>query len=255
MLCSVRSLEGRHIEATDGAIGRLTDFYFDDEAWVVRYAVADVHAWLPGRRVLLSPYLFAEPAFGAGKFPVNVTKSQIRHSPDIDTDKPVSRQYEETNLGYYGYPVYWAGSGLWGQYGFPGTISNGMIPSAYRGPLRTPTLAGNGADHHLRSCNAVRGYQVHGSDGDIGHVGGYLLDDHTWSVRYLVVNTSHWWLGKDVVISPEWIQDVSWQHATVYVSLSRQMVRNSPQYNDDVPLDRAAEVRLHGHYGREAYWT
>ena len=254
MLQSVGNLEGMLIGATDGTIGKVRDFYFDDEAWVVRYAVVDTTAWLPGRKVLVSPYLIGEPVFGAGVLPVSVTQERIRHSPDVDTDKPVSRQYEESYLGYYGYPVYWGGSGLWGQYGYPGTISNGMIPSAYRGPLRTPTAAAPGADPHLRSCNAVKGYHIHAADGEIGHVGGYLLDGHTWSLRYLVVNTSNWRLGHDVLISPEWVQDLSWHESMVYLSLPRQMIRDAPAYDDNAPLDRAAEHRLFTHYGRDAYW-
>ena len=55
MLRSVKSLEGFSIGATDGTIGKVKDFYFDDEAWVIRYAVVNTTAWL-GREVLLSPY-------------------------------------------------------------------------------------------------------------------------------------------------------------------------------------------------------
>ena len=254
MLHSVRNLEGMLIGATDGTIGRVRDFYFDDQAWVVRYAVVDTHEWLPGRKVLLSPHLLGEPAFGAGILPVSVSRERIRQSPGVDTDKPVSRQYEESYLGYYGYPVYWGGSGLWGQYGYPGTISNGMIPSAYRGPLRTPTANDPDADTHLRSCNAVRGYHIHGEDGEIGHVGGFLLDGHTWSLRYLIVRTSNWWLGNDVLISPEWVQDVSWKESMVYLALSRQMIRAAAPYDDNVPLDRPAEEWLFSHYERQPYW-
>jgi hypothetical protein len=239
MLHNVRNLEDMLIGATDGTIGRVRDFYFDDESWVVRYAVVDTHEWLPGRKVLLSPHLLGEPVFGAGILPVSASRERIRQSPDIDTDKPVSRQHEASYLGYYGYP---------------GTISNGMIPSAYRGPLRTPTANDPGADPHLRSCNAVRGYHIHGDDGEIGHVSGYLLDGQSWSLRYLVVRTGNWWLGHDVLISPEWVQAVSWNESTVYLALPRQMIRDAPYYDDDVPLDRGAEQRLFRHYGRETYW-
>ena len=179
MLRSVKSLEGNTLGATDGTIGKLKDFYFDDEAWVIRYAVVDTSTWLGGRKVLVSPYAIREPSTVVGTLPVSVTREQIRNSPSIDTDKPISRQYEKTYLGYYDYPYYWGGFGLWGDYNYPGTLSDGLIESRYRGYLHSPSAEDSGSDPHLRSCNAVKGYHILASDGEIGHVQGFVLDDHS----------------------------------------------------------------------------
>ncbi len=65
-------------------------------------------------------------------------------------------------------------------------------------------------DVHLRSCKAVAGYQITATDGDIGHVESLLMDEETWAINCLVVNTSNWWLGHQVLITPKWIRDVSW---------------------------------------------
>ena len=141
MLRSVKQLEDFAVGATDGPIGKVKDFYFDDEAWVVRYLVADTSKWLGGRDVLISPYSLGQPDWDGKTLPVTVTKEQVRNSPGIDSDLPVSRQYERSYLGYYGYPYYWGGRGLWGQGFYPGALplETGVEPyDSYQGYLRAP---------------------------------------------------------------------------------------------------------------------
>lgn len=113
MLSTVEELEKYTIGATDGTIGTVDDFYFDDHDWVVRYVVVDTSAWLPGRKVLISPFSIGDSDLRNHVFPASISRDQIKNSPGIDADKPVSRQHEIRYLGYYGYPYYWGGSGLW----------------------------------------------------------------------------------------------------------------------------------------------
>src|SRR5271170_6267835 len=115
MLRSLKDLEDYAIHATDGVIGHVTDFYFDDDAWVVRYLLVETGTWHSSRRVLISPIAIGQPNWVERILPVSITREQVKNSPEIDTDKPVSRQHEVQFLGYYGYPYYWAGDGLWGQ--------------------------------------------------------------------------------------------------------------------------------------------
>lgn len=256
MLRNVKSLEGFSIGATDGTIGKVKDFYFDDQAWVVRYVVASTGSWLDGRDVLLSPYSVGAPGWAAAVLPVSITKDQIKNSPSIDTDKPVSRQYERDYLGYYGYPYYWGGAGLWGANYYPANDWSGRDEEdydGYQGYLTTPSTEDSG-DPHLRSCNAVKGYHTLATDGSLGHVQGFLVDDATWSIRYLIVNTSNWWMGHEVLISPEWIERVNWSESTVTVSLNRESIKKAPVYNGDATVDRDAEGILYKYYGRQAYW-
>jgi hypothetical protein len=257
MLFNVKQLEGLAIGASDGPIGKVKDFYFDDQAWVLRYVVVDTSKWLGGREVLISPYSMGRPDWSAQTLPVTVTKEQVRNSPGYDTELPVSRQYERSYFGYYGYPYYWGGSGLWGNGYYPGTVLTGIDAQPYRGYqgyLRSAADEPDNADPHLRSCNAVKGYHLRARDGEIGHVQGFVLDDSTWSVRYLIVNTSNWWTGHQVLVSPEWISEVDWIESVVTVALDRQAVKDSPIYDPDAPIDRRDEDALYGHYGRVSYW-
>ena len=96
MLRNVKDLRGYAIRATDGVIGHVDDFYFDDEAWAIRYLVVETGRWLPDRQVLISPISIGHPDWSAQLLPVSLTKAQVKGSPDIDTKKPVSRQREAT---------------------------------------------------------------------------------------------------------------------------------------------------------------
>src|ERR1035441_10402649 len=136
MLRSIKDLENCAIRATDGLIGHVKDFYFDDEAWLVRYLVVETGSWLSSRKVLISPIAISHPDWTGKVLPVSITKEQVKNSPDIDTDKPVSRQHEMQYLRYYGYPYYWAGGGLRGQGAYPGMmlmgLGDGGSDAAYR---------------------------------------------------------------------------------------------------------------------------
>ena len=269
MLRNTKDLAGYAVEATDGTIGQVEDFYFDDQKWVVRYLVVDAGSWLSRRKVLISPISFGQPDWPQEKLSVSLTKEQVKNSPDIDTDKPVSRQHEMSFFGYYGYPYYWGGGGLWGG----GLYPNMMLPgyggfgslnataleegNAY---ARTEAARAEGARHedddpHLRSGKAVEGHHIHASDGEIGHVQGLLVDDETWSVRYLVVDTSNWWGGHEVLVAPQWIVGIDWHEETVAVNLTRQAVKDAPPYDSKAPLDRQQEIATYQHYGRPGYWT
>jgi hypothetical protein len=265
MLRSVRDLQTFRIGASDGTIGSVRDFYFDDEAWVIRYLVVDTGGWLGGREVLISPFSIGTPDWVEQILPVSITKEQVKHSPIIDTDKPVSRQHETGYLGYYGYPYYWGGAGLWGEGVYPQAMLSGTaFPSdaAYtkaqaandRTALSDNEMRHAHDDPHLRSCNAVNGYHIHATDGDIGHVQGFLVDERTWAIRYFIVNTSNWWLGHLVLVSPAWIKEVSWVNSKVTTSLTRQQIQDAPDYDSQGMLSRGDEEGIYRHYGRRGYW-
>ncbi|MCK9194859.1 MAG: PRC-barrel domain-containing protein [Nevskia sp.] len=264
MLRSMKDLENYAIGAKDGSIGHVKDFFFDDEAWVIRYLVVETGTWLSSRKVLISPIAIHAPNWTEKLLPVSITRDQVKNSPDIDTDKPVSRQHETTYLGYYGYPYYWGGAGLWasGAYPyamFPGYVGNGEgrkeAQAANLAYVKAERATHGNDDPHLRSCKAVVGYHIHATDGEIGHVSGFLVDEHTWALRYVIIDTSNWWVGHQVLISPEWIDSVSWTKQTVSIDLSRQSVKDAPVYDATKQLNRDHERGLYHHYERSGYWS
>ncbi|MEP6704398.1 MAG: PRC-barrel domain-containing protein, partial [Acidobacteriota bacterium] len=98
-------------------------------------------------------------------------------------------------------------------------------------------------------------HHIQGTDGEIGHVEDFVIDDETWAIRYLVIDTRNWWPGKKVLISTKWIESVSWSDSKVFVSLTKEAIKKSPEYTDESLLTRDYENALHGHYDRSGYWV
>jgi len=245
MLNQAKSLKGYKLNSRDGEIGKVKEFYFDDRHWTVRYLVADTGNWLTGKQVLLSPYSLGAVDPAGKDIVVDLTKKQIEESPSLDSDKPVSRQFEESYYGYYGAPPYWGGIYSWGAYSFP------MRDRARWG---APAPGAESWDPSLRSTHDVTGHHIQATDGEMGHVEDFIIDTETWAIRYLIVSTRNWWPGKTVLISPHWIDRVSWEESKVFVGLSRETIKQSPEYNENLLLNREYESGLHRHYNRPGYW-
>jgi sporulation protein YlmC with PRC-barrel domain len=246
---SISRLVGCTVRAKDGDIGRVEQFYFDDHKWVIRYMLVDTGRWLQGRQVLISTAALKKPKWKSRVFPVNLTKEQVRNSPSIDTDKPVSRQHEAKLHNYYDWPIYWT-TGLEPYAGIGYPVPTHLSPPA-RGKKASPEKP---ADPNLRSMRQVTGYYIQAIDGEIGHVQDFIVDDETWAIRYLAVNTHNWLPGRKVLVFPAWISRVSWDKSKVFVDLSRESVKNSPAFDPSQPVSRGYEERLFDHYGKPKYW-
>ena len=246
MLSKAKDLKGYKLESLDGDIGSVKEFYFDDKYWTVRYLVANAGSWLTGKQVLISPFALVSIDKANKKIGIDLSKKQIEKSPALDTDKPVSRQFEDDYYNYYGWPAYWAGPYDWES-------------ASYNAGDRErwgKFISGDKTwDPHLRSTHAVTGYHIQAMDGEIGHVEDFIIDDDTWAIRYLVINTGNWWPGKKVLISPYWIDRISWDESKVFINHTRETIKQSPQYMDDVLPTREFETKLHGHFNRQGYWT
>jgi hypothetical protein len=246
MLNKAKTIQGYALQSLNGKIGDVNDFYFDDHYWTIRYLVADTGNYLFGRQVLISPYALVAVDQDEKYIKINLTKNQIEGSPSLNTDQPVSRQFEEDYYQYYRWPQYWGGSYDWGQYASIERDSNKRVAC---------NQGGKEWDAHLRSIKDVSGHHIHATDGDLGHVVDFIIDDETWTIRYLVIDTNNWWPGKKVLISPHWIESVSWSESTVFVNLPREIIKQSPEYTDECELSRDYEIGLHKFYARKGYWV
>ncbi|HSD63881.1 MAG TPA: hypothetical protein VLB50_08775 [Ignavibacteriaceae bacterium] len=251
MLRSAKEMEKFKIKAMDGEIGRLHEFYFDDHTWIVRYIIVDTGTWLAEKLVLISPESFKKLNWEDKSFNVNLDKQQIEDSPDVDKAKPVSRQNEIELIGYYGWPMYWTGIGGPTIGAFPPSNAAlaGMEEEIHQ--MRKKEKKG---DPNLRSTREVISYGIHASDGQIGHVEDFLIDDSTWNIRYMIVDTRNILPGKKVIMSPEWIEKIVWAESNVYLRLTKDEIKNSPEYDPSVQFKREYENKLYEYYGRRKYW-
>lgn len=242
----IKSLAGFSMGASDGEFGKVDEFYFDDETWTIRYLIVETGSWLFGRKVLISPTALKEPDRANEIFPVNLTKEQIKNSPDIDTERTVSRQQEIDLYKHYGWPYMGvSGAGFYGGMGL-----SGMMES--RVPFEESILAASEqdkpADPHLRSTSELIGCRIHAANGEIGDVEDLIVDDQGWGIHFLVVDTGHWFPGKKVLIAPRWIGQVKWENNAIYVDITANAVKNSPEYDPAIPLTETYENEFYRYY-------
>jgi hypothetical protein len=229
MLKNIKELYGHKLNAMDGEIGRVRDFFFDDRSWAIRYLVADTGSWMEGKMVLLAPHSFGRLNQGANELDIKLTRSQIESSPPIDAHKPVSRQYEIDYYRYYGWPVYWDGGGMTGLRGYP------IESTPARARIDEQLHIGSRNEGHLRSLNAITGYYIHATDGLIGSVSALMVDDSVWAVRDFVVDAGHWYAGREILISTGNIESISYEDSKVFVNLTKA----------DIQATAANEVAAH----------
>jgi uncharacterized protein YrrD len=251
MLRSMKEIQGYQIQAVDGEIGKVDEFFFDDHTWTVRYMVVDTGPWILGRKVLISPLALMVPDWTSKTMPVMLTRKQVKESPDIEFDQPVSLQQEIVLRKHYDWPTYWTQ---------PTGMPNSMASSYYLAEglqmkERAVALEGQGGDPHLRRTKEVTGYDIQARDGEIGHVADFIVDDEVWMIRYMVVDTRDWLSGRTVLVSPSWIERIDYEDSKVAIDLKKKTIKNSPEYDPETPVNRDYEQGLYDFYGRPKYWN
>ncbi len=204
MLRSLKDLFGSTIHATDGELGHVHDFLFDDHTWTLRYFVVETAGWLLSRRVLLSPFVVGCMNWEKREVSVDLTQNQVRNSPDVDTAKPVSRQEEIAICQHYRWPAYW-------------TVEAPPVPL----PVPDIPVPDREGDPHLRSLREVATYDAKATDGDIGKIDDLIMDDTNWFIRYLVVSAGHGFSGQKLLLSTRWVGSISWNNKQVLLIHSR----------------------------------
>ncbi len=257
MIRPATALYGYQLLASDGAVGEINDFLFDDDCWKLRYFVVDAGRWLAERHVIIAPEAVQRPEWDAQRLPTPLSKEQVRQSPQFDPTQPLTTEVERQLRQHYGWSDYALPAGSTQRLPIrPATdqsteaVTPAVIPGA--GADAEMVAAARGAQEaqevrdrpQLRSAREVIGYHVQASDGDVGHVEDLLIDDTTWEIRFIVVDTRNWWPGKKVVLSPQSIANISWPESHVVVNLTRDDIQNARQYDPaDQTLDDEAANR------------
>ena len=254
MFQSVKKMIGIAIKAQDGEIGAVDQLFFDDQSWAIRYLVVTIGSLLIHRKVLISPA--ALDGFSNHELVVNATTDQVRNSPDIDTEKPISREKEEELHDYYAWSYYW-GYPLY--YNSLGTelYPNIQYTDAFIYQLNKKNETDKDhvkAENHLRSTHEVIGYSVSTINGEFGYVDDFLTDTQHWGIRYLVLNTGDFLPGRKIIVAAHWVKDISWDNRSVSFDLNIDTLRNGPTYDPSIPLTRDFERRVYEYYEKNPYW-
>jgi len=254
MLQNAWTLKGFSIQATDGKIGHVDDFYFDDITWAVRYVVVDTGNWISGHEVLLSPIALSGISQDDRCIKISFTRDHVSGAPGAESELPVTRQWEAEYHDYFGWPYYWEGAGLFGTGPYPEFVKE--MSDSTEETLKNETKG----DPHLQSARDVGDCRITAADGDIGHVVDFIIDEESWIIRYVEVDTGNWLPGKKVLLSTRLISAINWANGCLQISLNRSVIENAPPYDPDQPIRRDYEQGLFDYYAEhlegsiKPYW-
>lgn len=231
MLRSILSLRNFSIKATDGEIGKVKDFYFDDQTWKLRYLVVETGNWLLGRKVLISTAALHAPEWDSHTFPVDLTKDQVKHSPDIDTERPVTMEQEADLNNHYLWP--WDGAGV-------GFLTTGMVGGVvapdipFEERISREMHKSDPKDvsaRHLRSFRHLDDFRVRTADDDIGELHDFLLDDKDWNIPYMVIEAGNWYSGDKLLAPTKFVDRVEWASRAIAYLKPVSSMKNTPVFD------------------------
>jgi uncharacterized protein YrrD len=225
MYFNFQELRGYSLVGTDGEIGSIKDMYFDDQSWAIRYLIADTGSWLSSHKVLISPHAIDRLDRGARHLYLRLTRKQIADGPLISSELPVSRQFEIDYYENFGFPFYWQGGGLWGASAMPKVELAGSS-TQYDHKSREME---NG-DLHLRSIHAVHGYRLKASDGEIGHVIDFLIDETIWSIQHVLVKIIILVSGKEIWIPIDRIKHILYRESLMITDMTIEEIQQRPTW-------------------------
>jgi len=235
MLQPLSGFKGYATLATDGTIGHVSEFYFDDEYWAIRYLVVETGNWLDNRKVLISVAALGTPDWTSRTFPVRLTRDQVLHSPAIDTERPVHRHQEVELHSHYQWPLYWEGL-------YPNTLGFPTFLGEEKPYAMDTAEAANIGNPHIQSTLFTTGNQIHASDGEFGHLEDFIVDTDSWQLTDIVVATGVWHFGKKVLVPMELIESIDATREVVHLCLGREELRNHREFDPLQPVLQQEDV-------------
>lgn len=256
MLLRASRLEQSRLRATDGRIGKIKTFLFDEEQWVLRYIVAKYGFALFGKRVLISPMSVTGAPRDGEAIAVGLTRKQVKSAPTADLAQPVSRKKEAQFLRYYRVPVYWGGAGLWGGALTPLEAGSLSSAPAVDEEFAPDTDLESDDESHLRSTREVAGYRVCAPEDEVGVITDFVIEDTTWAIRYLRIETAEDIGGGTLFISPYWVREISWIERKVSIDTPLAQLKAVPKAGTGGggQPTRDEEEHLHEFFGKVRYW-
>lgn len=252
MNISVKDLFDYKIQAEDGEIGSVSDVLVDDADWTARYLVVDTGGWLFGRKVMIAPVAAREPDAAGKLLPVRLTKQEIKDSPDIASDPPLSRDQEIAYHDHYRWPYYWLGGGNVG-FGHADALAEvplTPLPRSEPEAGSTPPVTED-RDYSLRSVKHLIGQKLLSHDGEIARIADFLLevDGDIWHAPYLVAELDS---NRHVLAPTAAIEKVGWPDQDVLVRLSPELLFGAPDFDETVVRDAMFLGRVRDYYGSHA---
>jgi sporulation protein YlmC with PRC-barrel domain len=235
MLMSLAELVGFSIQAKDGQIGKVSDFYFDEKEWIVRYLIDKTGSWFSRRLVVISPASIEKIDIEKKEIMTSLTRSQVENSPRIDLGKPLAQDEEQQVVNYYHWPDYKSLTKEW------------MMQ-------RDIAADKNSTGPNLHSSQTVTGYHIITREEELGFVENMIVDEKTWMIRYLVIDANFGLESKKILIAPDWIDTINWHERDMSVNIATKKMGECPNFDLSMPIRREYEDLLYEHYECKKYW-
>ena len=217
MLKNSEDLFHFQLKAKDKEVGHCQDILFSDNSWEVKYIVVNAGEFLHKKKVLVPPKTIERPDWGSHEIVINLTDEELKSSPLLDEHQPVSKQLEDQLMTYYR-ARYQRWQGYWEETNVPPPV------------LPTEGLTEESEETHLRSVKELDNYAIHATDGNIGHVEGFLFDE-SWHIRYIIINIRMLGLTvREIIFSPKWVTKIDWATEEIYIDHSIADIKKSPSY-------------------------
>ncbi len=232
MLRSATKIIGHRLHAADGEIGRSVDFLLEEQSWALSYLVVEAGRWLEGQRILISTLALSKSEWTSRRLVMEGTRQQVKTAPRLDQGGPVSRQHELELSRHYG----WSAPGPTPLEALPLEAMLFDASAAEGAPPLPEMLAAPMSEGHLKSVKDLLGFSLEASDGTVGHVDDVIVDDDTWTLPYLVVDSRNWLSGRKVLVPTEWVGRIDRQDHRVEVLMSANNVEEEPEYDPSAPV-------------------
>lgn len=227
----LNGLTGYTIKARNGELGKVAEFYFDDETWIIRYMVVETGNWLFNRKVLIPHKALGSVDWDEGIFHVNLTMKQVSDSPDIDSKMTISRAQEIELYSHYSYSNYWGEP-------FYTESASAMVANSIPSAEAVQMPKKQKKDSHLCSSEKIKGFQIQTHEGMAGLVADFIVDDVTWMLNFMVISRHNRSQDENMLISPKWIEEIDWIESKVSVNISKETIEQGPGFDPLIPVAR-----------------
>lgn len=231
MKYSLKDLKSCKIITTDDADGKVKDILFDENTWIIRYIEADFGMTFASRRLLIPRGLLKEVNLKDKAINISLTSDELKNCPKPEDDKPISRIFEEQLNRHYGTDIYWQNP----DYNTYGGTSFGPYYNTPRIIGTTPPIVADDPENKMKTSlqnfNEVEGYSIHVSDGKLGHVEDFIVDDNIWQITFLIIDTSSWPWGKKVILPVNQVETIDFGFREARLNLNSETVKNAPEYD------------------------
>jgi hypothetical protein len=241
MLASLTELRSYRIESPDGDIGRIDDLMFPRGEWGIRYIVACTDD--PDTEPLVDVGETRRLDRHRHVLSIGVSRNDVANAPAVDVEPQSKELDRDGGHELYGWPPYWMEEGR-------EVAPTGIEPNVIE-PVKNPDEEEFEGPELQRASDLPGLYSIQTDGGEAGILKDFVVADETWTIPYLVIDTSET-PARRVLVATDYVQRIDWLGKSIEVALSIDDIAGSPVFSSEEPITPELERTLHDYYDRYA---